>query len=72
VQAVHRAGYEDFGFVVMRLHYYSDDKRWKQWCDRNMKAVDDCILDEVEGGERIKDKLLFLLAEYKKELDGAG
>lgn len=68
-QVVEEAGYEDFGFMVVRLDY-SDEDAWARWCETFDVPVDRSLA-EVVGGERIVDKLVLPLVE-DAQLEGTG
>jgi hypothetical protein len=69
VQVVQEAGYEDFGFMIVRLDY-SDETVWERW-----KAAVDIVLDqsvdECLGGDQVKDKLMTMFVE-DEDLQGTG
>lgn len=69
VQVVEDAGYEDFGFVVVRLDYSNQDA-WARWSETFDGPADRSLAESV-GGERIMDKLLFSLVE-DAQLEGTG
>jgi hypothetical protein len=69
VQVVQEAGYDDFGFMIVRLDY-SDETVWERW-----KAAVDVVLDqsvdECLGGDQVKDKLMTMFVE-DEDLQGTG
>jgi hypothetical protein len=69
VQVVEEAGYDDFGFMIVRLDY-SDETAWERW-----KAAFDVVLDqsvdECLGGDQVKDKLMTMFVE-DEDLQGTG
>lgn len=69
VQVVEEEGYEDFGFVIVRLDY-SDQDAWALWSETFDGPVDRS-LERSMGGERIMDKLFFSLVE-DAQLEGTG
>lgn len=69
VQVVEQAGYDDFGFAIVRLDY-TDEEEWERW--KNIfDTVQDQSVDECLGGAKIKDKLLTMFVE-DEELQGTG
>jgi hypothetical protein len=69
VQVVEDAGYEDFGFMIVRLDY-SDEDAWTRWSETFDRPVDRSLAESA-GGERIMDKLLLPLVE-DVQLEGTG
>jgi len=69
VQVVEDEGYEDFGFMVVRLDY-SDQDAWERWTDTFDVPIDRSLAQSL-GGERIMDKFLLGMVEDAK-LEGTG
>ncbi|KAG9669215.1 hypothetical protein KCU99_g7523, partial [Aureobasidium melanogenum] len=69
VQVVEEAGYDDFGFAIVRLDY-TDEEEWERW-KGIFDTVQDQSVDECLGGAKIKDKLLTMFVE-DEELQGTG
>ena len=69
VQVVEEAGYDDFGFMVVRL-YYSDEDAWQRWSETFDVPVDRSLAESA-GGERIMDKLVIPMVE-DAQLEGTG
>jgi hypothetical protein len=69
VQVVEDAGYEEFGFMVVRLDY-SDQDAWVRWSESFDVPVDRSLAESV-GGERITDKLVLPLVE-DAQFEGTG
>jgi hypothetical protein len=69
VQVVEEAGYDDFGFAIVRLDY-SDQDAWERW-KAAFDVVQDQSVDECLGGEKVKDKLLTMFVE-DEDLQGTG
>ncbi|KAG9684844.1 hypothetical protein KCU95_g12806, partial [Aureobasidium melanogenum] len=69
VQVVQEAGYDDFGYVLVRLDY-TDEDAWTRW-NTIFHQYLDRSLEESLGGESIADKLLIVNVE-DEDLDGTG
>jgi hypothetical protein len=69
VQVVEDEGYEDFGFMVVRLDY-SEQDAWERWTDTFGEPIDRSLAQSL-GGERIMDKFLLGMVE-DAQLEGTG
>lgn len=69
VQVVEEAGYDDFGFAIVRLDY-SDEDAWERW-KAAFDVVQDQSVEECLGGEEVKDKLMNMFVE-DEDLQGTG
>ncbi|KAK6000002.1 hypothetical protein QM012_003990 [Aureobasidium pullulans] len=69
VQVVQESGYDDFGYVVVRLDY-SDEDAWTRYNTALHQYLDQS-LEESEGGGSIADKFLIMNVE-DEDLDGTG
>lgn len=69
VQVVQEAGYDDFGFVLVRLDY-SDEDAWTRWNTAFQEYLDQS-LEDSQGGQSIADKLFTLNVE-DEDLTGTG
>lgn len=69
VQVVEEAGYDDFGFAIVRLDY-SDEGAWERW-KAAFDIVQDQSVEECLGGEKVEDKLMTMFVE-DEDLQGTG
>jgi hypothetical protein len=69
VQVVKEAGYDDFGFPIVRLDY-SDEDAWERWKAAFDVLVDQSV-DDCLGGDKVKNKLLTMFVE-DEHLQGTG
>ncbi|CAD0097272.1 unnamed protein product, partial [Aureobasidium mustum] len=69
MQVVQEAGYNDFGFVLVRLDY-SDEDAWTRWNTAFQEYLDRS-LEESQGGQSIADKLMTMNVE-DEDLNGTG
>lgn len=69
VQVVQEAGYDDFGYVLVRLDY-TDEDAWTRWNTIFHQYLDRSI-EESLGGESIADKSLIVTVD-DEELNGTG
>lgn len=61
VQVVERAGLSDFGFMIFRTDY-SSEERWEKWQEEYHKILE-ATFAEISGGKKIEDKFLTSLFE---------
>lgn len=67
VQVVEDGNYDTFGFTLARMDY-SDDEEWEKY----VQEADELIqrtLANYEGGERIVDKVMLLIADDRETLE---
>lgn len=69
VQVVERAKLDDFGFIILRTDY-SSEERWERW-QEGYRQIIDATWAEVSGGERVEDKFLTPLFD-NEVLNAAG
>lgn len=68
VQVVEAAGYEKFGFTIVRMDY-RDDEDWGKWASTVDKSIEQAVA-ACKGGNRIVDKSWLSIAEDPEELEG--
>ncbi|RHZ49311.1 hypothetical protein CDV55_102414 [Aspergillus turcosus] len=69
VQVVERAGLDDFGFLILRTDY-SSEERWEKWQEGYHQIIE-ATWAEVSGGEKVKDRFLTPLVD-NEVLNDAG
>jgi hypothetical protein len=61
VQIILQNQYEDFGFPIYRVNY-DDEEKWTRWYEKFDQLLG-TSLEEVAGGERIKERLILYKVE---------
>ncbi|KGO69175.1 hypothetical protein PITC_095880 [Penicillium italicum] len=56
VEVVERGGFEDFGYIVFRTDY-SSEQRWEEW-HKEFNRIIDASIEGASGGKKIEDKCL--------------
>lgn len=67
-QVVERAGYDDFGFLVIRTGY-GNEAQWEQWAEEFNNMIEKSVV-ESPGNEEAVNKLMMAMID-DPELHGA-